>query len=152
MYVTENKKAINELTDQHRDKSEKYVYYKVALGVACIGYSIQISFGDLKHWIDVFLVLSIFAWAASVALGLYYIRLIISLLHNNVEYLRAHSNLYGFKSISEEMKKQMIPKIEQGMSAKSKKAGRCFIWQEYLLYTGMLVFIVWFLLKSTSWG
>lgn len=147
--MSEDKKAINELTDQHRDKSEKYVYYKVALGVACIGYSIQISFGDLTQWIDLLLVIAIFAWAVSVGLGLYYIRLIISLLHNNVEYLRAHSNFYGFKSISNIQKMEMIPKMEQGMSNKSKKASRIFKWQEYLLVTGMVEFIIWFIIRST---
>lgn len=150
--MSEDKNAIIELTDQHRDKTEKYVYYKVALGVACIGYSIQISFGDLTQWIDLLLVVAIIAWSISVALGLYYIRLIISLLHNNVEYLRALSNLYGFKSLSDAQKKQMIPIMEQGMSAKSKKAGKCFNWQEYLLYTGMVEFVIWFIIKSTSWG
>lgn len=150
--MSEDKKAINELSDQHRDKSEKYVYYKVALGVACIGYSIQISFGNLTQWIDLLLVIAILAWAASVGLGLYYIRLIISLLHNNVEYLRAHSNFYGFKSISDIQKMQMIPRMEQGMISKSKKANSIFNWQEYLLVAGMFEFIFWFIIKSLNLG
>jgi|GEM_PF-849051 hypothetical protein len=142
--------AKNQIANEHRNLQSKYIYYLIALAVACVGYSIHSSANDILATRHIILGMAVLAWIASVVCGLIFLKYALSMLYDNF-------TLFRIRDGEEELTGSDPYKIQVGIEAvkelieeKQKSSMRFARWQEYLLGLGGLSYLGWHIISMLA--
>ena len=125
-----NDERNTELYKRHGASAEKYVYYLVALTVAAIAYSIDITKDDRLSIETIFILLAIISWGFSFFFGSRYIIESIKLIKMNMEH---------FTKKPEEKAAHY-----ELLVAKSNKTGDFNTRQLWSFGIGIVFFVMWY--------
>jgi len=119
-----------EVFRQHRETSQKYIYFALTINGAAIAYCIGLKIPDPVSWVYLFQLVAIVSWGFSFYLGCRYIFKIL-----NVNAL--NNLLLGSKTPDQ------VAKTENAIRKVNKKSSKLFNWMFRFLMFGFAFFIIW---------
>lgn len=138
---------INDLNKKFIDRQEKFIYYVVALSVACIGFSVYHTIGKPLVMTQIPLGVAILSWSISIFFGLQFLKLSNSLIIDDVESLHLDSGQHSYAG--RDPAKIRIGK--EFFDAERIKTGKILVRRFYFLewgfYLGVLSFVAWHVLE-----
>jgi hypothetical protein len=134
---------LQEIREAFRNQQQKYIYYLIALNVACIGFSVNITSGVALHYSHILLGIAIILWSISIFFGVKFIQLANSLLYENYEYLMISKGEHEVVKDKPNMIEYASQKYKEGMIEKSSKSDIYYKWQYRLLAAGAIFFFAW---------
>tara|TARA_R110002049_G_scaffold308432_1_gene512449 strand:+ start:1542 stop:1988 length:447 start_codon:yes stop_codon:yes gene_type:complete len=132
-----------EIQRQFRQQQEKFVYYMIALSVTAIGFSVYKTTGLQLKWTQMPLGLAILCWGLSVFCGLRFLKYVISTLYANNTYFDIIQGRVSEIGTHPQKIEAVTSGVKQAMEINSNRASSYSKWQERLLYSGMILFLVW---------
>lgn len=136
-----------EIQRQFWQKQEKYVYYIIALSVAAVGFSVYKTSGQALNWIKIPLGLSVLCWGLSILCGLMFLKSVVGNLYTNNAYFEIIKGKDTIVGTHPENIKFAINEIQKIMKTNSERASKLGSFQEWLFYSGIVLFIVWHILE-----
>jgi hypothetical protein len=136
-----------EIKKQLYSEQLKYVYFTMAAAISAIGFSIQKTTGMRISWSMLPIGIAVLLWCISFYCGVKNRLLVLSLLKDNIMFLKAE------KDILENQQNQPMLNIQDGkhdLLTKAKVAGDLCIWQFRFLVFGGIFFLLWHLLLLFS--
>ncbi len=133
-----------DIQKQFRTQQEKYIYYVIALSVACIGFAVNKSIDQPLKWIQIPLGISVLSWGASIVFGFSHIQKSLSILAQNSHYfeLEMQAHILNNSQVAERAKElwdEMIRKSREGIDYTRSQYG--------LFLFGIVAFIIWHILE-----
>lgn len=136
-----------EIRIQFRQQQEKFTYYVIALCVASVGFSINITIGQPLKWIQLPLGIAILLWGASIYLGLKFIQYVISTLFANHAFFEIQEGNNPEVGNSPSLIQAATSGVKQAMETNSERATKLSKWQNRLFYFGIISFLIWRILE-----
>jgi hypothetical protein len=140
-------KVKDDIRDKLREHTSKYTYYLIALSVAAIGFSVNIALNLKLNWWQLPLGLSIISWAISIILGFTQIEsnlYILSISHFLADVVSGNNDVIGNDATKIKLGRDISI---NAMKVKANIADKAGTRQKKLLYTGMIFFIIWCIIK-----
>jgi len=126
------------LIDLHRNQQEKYMYYIIALAVACLAFAVHTSIGLKLDNKMIPLGISIILWLVSVYSGLVFLKSLGTTTSRMIDLIESVEERNNNK-IEEYTTMQFIRKVNRS----DKKSDIYASIQAGTLYSGTISFIVW---------
>lgn len=135
------------IQQEFREKQEKYVYYLIAISVLAIGFSIYKTENQSLSLSKIPLGLAVLSWSISIFLGLKFLKYVISSLYANNSYFDLIKGRHPSVGLRTELITAGVEGLREAMQINEGRMKKCFSWQGYLFYSGILLFIVWHILE-----
>lgn len=119
-----------EVFKQHRETTQKYVYYILTINAAAIGYCIGLKVPEVINVYYLFHLLAILCWGFSFYAGCGYLFVLMKINQLN-------NGLFDFPE------PEFSSEIKTAIKNQSKKSSVRFNWMVRFLIAGFVFFIVW---------
>lgn len=139
-----------EIQKQHRESQSKFIYYIIALSVASIGFSINITIGQTLNVFHLFLGLAILFWVFSVFCGFQFLKIYLDILAINNEYFNIVRGISDEKKPTEFIKEEAKKITTELANNKNKKASRNSDLQQYFFFFGIIMFLIWHIIQMMN--
>lgn len=144
-----NQQAQIEIQKQFRERQDKFVYYLIALCVAAIGFSVSQTIGQHLNCLHCFLGAAVICWVVSIFCGFQFVQIVLKGLHANDKYFETIAgrgiDITGVSQKTVDEAASIV--LREKRDKYSKRTERNFMWQQYLFYTGLVLFLVWHIIQ-----
>ena len=136
-----------EIHKEYHSQLIKYKYYIIALCVTSIGYSIFRTTGKNLECLDILLAIAVSAWGISIYLGFRFLKCSLSILHANNALFEIHKGIHPYTGTHPEKIEIGDNSVKEIIKELGKIGLNVSVWQERLFYLGIVLFIIWHILK-----
>jgi hypothetical protein len=137
------------LIETYRSQQEKYNYYIIAIAVACIGFSVNLTLKHKLVWLDVTLGVAIISWLTSVYCGLRVILFHLSAIYANIALIDVQKGVHEISGNHPEKIQIGIDTLKKVIEDQSNNVSKLGKIQRYCLYSGIIMFIIWRVIDMT---
>lgn len=135
------------IQQEFREKQEKYVYYLIALSVSAIGFSIYRTENQSLAFSKIPLALAVISWGISIYCGLKFLKYVISNLYANNDYYEITNGRHPDLGNNAELIECGVKGFMEAMKINGKEMKKYFNFQNYLFYSGIVLFIIWHIIE-----
>jgi hypothetical protein len=135
-----------EYIKEYRERQEKYVYYILAIPIAAIGFSVNITMDRKWSQIDFVLATAIFLWLISVLYGILTIQRLVGSIASNIDIIDIRSGIHPLTGNHPQKIQVGLETMQNELIKLSSKSGRFMNLQKMSLYLGVIMFLLWRLL------
>lgn len=121
----------NEIVKDIHERQIQFVYYLIGLNVASIGFTVGQTIDDKLNCMHFLIMISYVMWITSVFLGFRYVTLTIHLL--KMDLIEAKTDRKG-----------------RSFNGVNSKVVKNYNWLQYLFYTGLISFMVWYIIQMIN--
>jgi hypothetical protein len=139
-----------EIQKQYRENQSKFIYYLIALSVASIGFSINITIGQKLNYSHFLLGLAILNWVLSVFCGFQFLKISINVLALNNEYFNIVRGLIDEIKPNDFAKEKAKNILIEESEKKNKRLVNNFNWQQYFFFIGIILFLFWHIVQMIN--
>jgi hypothetical protein len=135
------------LIESYRTQQEKYNYYIIAIALACIAFSVNLT---IKHHLrtqDIPFGMANLSWLISAFCGLRAISYQLSGIYTNIALLDVASGKHELSGTHPEKIKIGMKTLKQVIEGQSNNMTRLGKMQIYSLYSGVSFFVIWRVLE-----
>lgn len=132
-----------EYIKEFRQGQEKYIYYLLAIPIAAIGFSVNITMDRKLVVIDSILALAILFWLISVLYGLLTIKKLVSSIAANIDIIDIRSGIHPLIGTHTQKIQVGVEAMMEVFDRMSNESGNYMKIQRITLYIGAVLFIVW---------
>lgn len=129
----------------HREEQVKYIYYKIGVAVAAIGFSVNQTINDKFSYQHIPLLISMFLFVLSIYFGFKFIEHFLGLLWLNKEHLDPRT-ADGVKITNPDIKKIHYD-VSLGELIKRSNNTKYFSGNNYTLIAGISFFVIWYIIN-----
>jgi hypothetical protein len=134
---------LNKLREDYNVRREKYVYYVVALSVACIGFSVYQTRELPLTFSQIPLGIAVINWGISIYSGLSYLKGDISILIKDHNRVKIAAGLHELSGNNPNLIERGLHIAEREMKKDEPIALRMHTLLEVCFYSGVLWFVIW---------
>lgn len=142
-----NSEIIGDISKTHREEQIKYIYYKIGVCVAAIGFSITQTIDSKLSYQHIPLFLSLSLFLLSIYYGFKFIEHILGILYLNKGLMDPREE--DGKRITEKWKLEIHNDITTKELIKRSGDIRYFTRNNYCLLLAILFFIFWYMVRIT---
>jgi hypothetical protein len=134
---------LQNLETTHREQSDKFTYYVIALCVTAIGFAVYNTLGQSMKQSQIPLGASVLCWSLSVYLGLKVLRYRIQILLINHRLIKVQIGTDELAGTHPEKKQIGYQVLMENINILSRRINIAITWQLWMFYLGMLSFVGW---------
>lgn len=135
-----------EIQKQHREMQHKFVYYIIGISVACMGFAITRTTGQVLQWHHILLGVTLFSWAISVICGFIHVFIVLYALDENDFYFNLlQGNVVGVEQSQDldEIAKERLQEKNKMFSIRGKLAFRGLQWSFGIATIAFIGWHIW---------
>lgn len=139
-----------EIKKRHREEQHKYAYFLLAISVAAIGFTIQITTGKIISWPMIFLGASILLWGLSFFFGCRNRLWSTMTLYASIGLIQLQEGIHPEQPDDPQELTLAIQTVNDAEKSNSDKAGFYGRWQLRLLILGGISFFIWHVIELAN--
>lgn len=133
-----------DLQKQFRNQQQKYIYYIIALSVACIGFAVDKSMDQPLRLVQIPLGVSVLSWGLCIYFGFSHIQKTLAVMTHNSDCLELEMSARLSK---DQQKIEQAEKCWDDITRKSEEGIDLARFQYWCFFFGIVAFVTWHVLE-----